>query len=138
MPSITTRRWTTGGGGARVIHGLLAVPVGPSDYTMPASLSRCVARLPDGHHDGERRAPAHLALHADRPAVVVDDSVTDAQAQARPLAQRLGREERVEDPLAHGRVDAGAFVDHFDADLGVVGRLGRRADRYRGARGRGV
>ena len=54
--------------------------------------------------------------------MLLDDPVADREAQARPLADRLGGEERVEDPVAHRGVDAAAGVGDLDPDdlgLGV-------------------
>ena len=78
-----------------------------------------------------------VGLDLDRAAVLLDDPVADREAQPGPLADRLGGEERVEDPLADRRVDAAAGVGDLDPDalglgLGpvrIVTRLRRRSRR---------
>ncbi len=63
------------------------------------------------------------------PAVVFfDDAVTDAQSQSGSLAQRLGREKRVEDALADCRVDPATVVRDIDAHAHGF-RLGLGMDR---------
>src|ERR1700737_1039062 len=54
-------------------------------------------QLPRQEHT-EAAALAGPAVHLDPPAVAGDDGVRDRQAQARALAHRLGREERIEQP----------------------------------------
>ena len=93
-----------------------------------ASLS--LARLSAGWQrqpDGEAGALAGGGLDLDRAAVVLDDAVADRQAQAGPLADRLGGEEGVEDPVADRRVDAVAVVDAPRSATwpSVGGRCGR-------------
>ena len=51
----------------------------------------------DRQGDGERRAAADLALDVDAAVVLLDDGVADGQAETGPLADALGREERIED-----------------------------------------
>src|SRR5205814_1432548 len=69
----------------------------------------------EGQLDGERGPPADLGLEADAtPVLLHDDRVGDRQPLPRPLAHRLGREERVEDARAHGRGDAAAGVGDGD------------------------
>jgi hypothetical protein len=74
----------------------------------------------------------------DDSAVHLDDPVADRQAQPGPLADRLGREERVEDFVADLRIDAAAGIGDLDLlDLGAV--LDRaRADDHRAAGRAGV
>ena len=50
--------------------------------------------------DGERAAFARLALHGDLAPVAVHDGIGSGEAEVRPLLA-LGREERIEDALAH-------------------------------------
>ena len=78
----------------------------------------------EGQVDAEP-APHAGALDLDPAAVVGDDAVADAQAQAGPAAERLGGEERVEDPRQHVGRDAAAVVGDLDDDL-AVDRPGRR------------
>ena len=54
--------------------------------------------------------PAGARLNLDPAVVLLDDAVTDAQAQSGSLTHRLGREERVEDTVAVRRVDPVAVV----------------------------
>src|SRR5258705_6376819 len=62
-------------------------------------------------------------MHRDRAAVLLDDVANDREAQAGALAIRLGREERLEDPLAVLVAYARARV----ADLEEDGLGGGRA-----------
>src|SRR3546814_18087038 len=54
-------------------------------------------------------------------AVVLDDAEHDRQAQAGPLANRLGRVERLEDALPHLLAHAAAGVEDADRDAVVFG-----------------
>ena len=70
-------------------------------------------------------APPSGALRGvDLPAEVLDDAVGDGEAEAEPLADRLGREERIEDAVDLVRRNAGSVVGDDD-DHGVVGRATR-------------
>ena len=60
--------------------------------------------------------------------VLLDDPVADREPQPGPFADRLGGEERVEDPFADRRLDAAAGVGDVDPDALGLG-LGTRADR---------
>ena len=64
--------------------------------TMRGGHSRLDPRL-GRQADCETRTSARHGLDLDRAAVLLDDPVADRQAQAGPLADRLGGEERVED-----------------------------------------
>src|SRR5262245_22771690 len=70
------------------------------EWTGTKSRSRMLAGglATDRQDHTEAAPPAGCALDLDSPAVVGDDALADGQPQARPLAHRLGREERVEDP----------------------------------------
>src|SRR5208283_2630055 len=59
------------------------------------------------------------ALDLDPAAMAGNDAVTDRQSQPRAFAHGLGREERIEQPLAMFRVDAGTVVAHGDLDPGA-------------------
>ena len=67
-----------------------------------------------------------VGLHGDLAAVHLDDAVRDGEAEARPLADLLGREERAEQLVQVLRRDAHALVLHGDDDvlLGAVQRDG--------------
>src|SRR5262249_53161901 len=54
-------------------------------------------RRHERQHQLELGADAHGGIHGDLPAVLLDDLVGDRQAEPRALADRLGREERIED-----------------------------------------
>ena len=56
-----------------------------------------------GEPDGETAPLARGGLDVDGSAMLADDAVADREAEAGPLAERLGGEERVEDPLADRR-----------------------------------
>src|SRR5436305_11709528 len=73
----------------------------------------CVGRV-NGDGDGEGRALAGLALDGDRAAVSLDNRVGDGEAEARPLAHGLRREERVEDAREVFGRDAVARVAYLD------------------------
>ncbi len=71
--------------------------------------------------DAEGRALAHLGVHRDPAVRLLDDAVDRGQAEARPLAHRLGGEEGVEDLVDHAGLDAGAVVGDLDQGLVAVG-----------------
>jgi hypothetical protein len=50
----------------------------------------------DRQLDGKQTAATDLTIHADGPAVVADDAVTDRKSQAGALADWFGGEKRVE------------------------------------------
>ena len=77
--------------------------------------------------DRESRTFAGGRIEVDTTALRVDDAIADREAQASPLADRLGGEEGVEDLVADGRFDAAALVD--DVDLDPVGQ-GPAPDRH--------
>src|SRR4051812_49638988 len=97
-------------GGGRRVRDLgggrldLAARVG-EEIDTDVMLGRLPPRL-DGQVDREARSPAGGRRDLDPAVVLVDDAITDAESQARPLADRLGREERIEDPLADRFLDA--------------------------------
>ena len=64
----------------------------------------------------ERRPLPHPALHRNLSAVIADDAVADAQAEAGALADIASREERIEDARQVRRVDAVAGVGHRELD----------------------
>src|SRR5690349_8958100 len=66
--------------------------------------------LPKRQADAERAAATDLGLDLDGAAVVADDSEADRQPQARPLADRLGREDRPEQPRPMPRAEAAAVA----------------------------
>jgi hypothetical protein len=72
-----------------------------------------------GQLDGEHRV-AGAALHAHVPAVLLDDSVRHAQAEASPLTHLLRGEERLEDPRQGIARNAGTVVGHGDHDPGLA------------------
>ena len=74
-----------------------------------------------GQPDGEADSFARSGLDLDRASVLLDDAVADRKAEAGPLADGLGGEERVEDPLADRRLDAAAGVGDLDPDSGRLG-----------------
>src|SRR3546814_20760182 len=69
----------------------------------------------------KRTAPARHRADFDAAAVVLDDAEHDRQAQAGPLANRLGRVERLEDALPHLLAHAAAGVEDADRDAVVFG-----------------
>ena len=66
-------------------------------------------------------------MHGNPAAVVVRDPVTNRQAESRPGAFRLGREERIEDFLLNVDRDAGPGVGDLKLHPFVAGR--HRPDR---------
>ena len=58
----------------------------------------------------ERCPLAGCGLDVDGTVVFLDNPVTDREAETGPLADRLGREEWVEDPFADAGIDAAACV----------------------------
>src|SRR5207253_3371034 len=85
--------------------------------------------------DRESAALPHLALDFDPAAVLGDDPVRDREPEARPLPDRLGREERLEDVRQVVARDAAALVRDRDAE---VIRLGGAGSRRTGAAYAGV
>src|SRR5262245_28533287 len=55
-------------------------------------------------------------LEVDPAPMLLNNAVTDAQPQTYALAERFGREERIEDLVANGRIDAVAVVDDVNLD----------------------
>ena len=67
----------------------------------------------DRQPHNERRADVLFALVSNRALMFFDDhGMRDRQTLAGPLANFLGGEERVEDPLADGLRDAAAGIAH--------------------------
>src|SRR5439155_3401487 len=75
---------------------------------------------PDRQPQREARAAAGRRVHLDRPAMLLRNAVADAQSEPGAFADRLGGEERIEDPPADLRVDALAAVDHVDRDATLL------------------
>src|SRR5690242_19222171 len=71
-------------------------------------------------HHAKRRAPG-CARHFDLAAEARDDALRDPQAEARPLARRLRREERLEDLRQHLGRDPGAGVLDGEDRLRLLG-----------------
>ena len=67
--------------------------------------------------DIERAAATDRAVDGDRAAVRLDDAVHDSQPETRAPADRLGREEGLEDALARVVVHATAVVAHPQVDV---------------------
>src|SRR5882724_11912973 len=76
--------------------------------------------------DRESAALPHLALDLDPAAVLCDDRVRDGEPEARPLPDRLGGEERLEDVPQVVARDAGALVRDRDAEVIRLGGAGSR------------
>ena len=60
--------------------------------------------------DQETRALRPCFRHGEGAAQILDDVVGKREAEAEAGADRLGREERIEDPLQMRAVDAGAAI----------------------------
>ena len=73
--------------------------------------------LCSGKGDDEGGAAVDLAVHLDVAVMLLDDVVDDGQAQAGPLADRLGGEERIEYLFQVLFRDAAAVVLEADGDL---------------------
>src|SRR2546430_12689501 len=70
--------------------------------------------------------------HLDGPAVVLRGAVADAEPEPGAFADRLGGEERIEDPPADLGVDPLAVVDHVDGDAArLAGGPNRHAPAIR-------
>ena len=63
---------------------------------------------------GECRTLLDFALHGDASARLFDDAVADGETETRALANRFGREERVEDPSEVGFGDSLAGIAHLE------------------------
>src|SRR3989338_413468 len=80
----------------------------------------CLA-LRTGKPDDEQRPLGRLAVHLDGSSHFGDDPVSDEEAQAGPLAGRLGGEKRLVDPPEELRRNPDAAVVHLDLDRPVLG-----------------
>src|SRR5947208_6220948 len=76
--------------------------------------------------DRESAALPQLALDLDPAAVLGDDPVRDREPKARPLPDRLGGEERLEDVRQVVARDAAALVRDRDAEVIRLGGAGSR------------
>src|ERR1700760_2062126 len=75
-------------------------------------------RVPARQRNPELGKAAGFGLDVDAAAVLLDDDVvTDRQAQARALAGRLGREERVEHLFLDLGCNAGPVIANTDFNL---------------------
>src|SRR4029453_6703057 len=88
----------------RALPGHLKVGIGPGDDGTGTSWKL---------HD-EGRAPAHLALDLDRAAVALHDAEAHREPETGPAHVRLGRKERLEDPVDMLRRDPRSRIDHLD------------------------
>src|SRR5690348_7016166 len=71
------------------------------------------------HREG--RAQPGSTVDPDRPAEIAgDDVVHDREPEARPLAEGLGGEHRLEDPIHDLRIDPAAAVGDLDVEAGVA------------------
>src|SRR5574337_48850 len=70
--------------------------------------------------EAEPCAAPGARIDRDAAAVGLDDRAADRQPDADAVA--LGREERVEDPIEHRRVEPGSGVGHLDLDAPVTRR----------------
>ena len=77
--------------------------------------------------DPERRTAALLAADLDAAAGLLDEAEHHAEPEPGALADILGREERIENPVANGLRDAGAGVGDVDDDI-VAGALDADGD----------
>src|SRR6267142_6656899 len=89
-----------------------------------------------GPKDGHRRARAGRAREVDLAGVVAHDAGGDREAEARPLAALLRREEGIEDGVHVRGGDAAALVDDRERDLVLAG--GARLDEHGASRLRRV
>src|SRR5215218_1383181 len=105
-------------------------PYGPRRAARPGSTARAlsgsVRELSDAGAlgRGQQDPEPGVAGFGDEPDVTVvlvdHDPVGDVQAKAGALANRLGGEERLEDPVPDVLRDAGAGVANLDADQVAV------------------
>jgi len=84
----------------------------------------------------EAGAAAGLVVNLDGAAVLLNDTVCDRQAEARPFASSLGGEEGIVNAVDVFRVDAVPAVDHVDLHPALV--LVRRPDFEHAAGAHGV
>ena len=76
--------------------------------------------------DRDRGSLAEFAFDLDRSAGLVREAMDLRQAEAGALADRLGREERIEDLAQDVGSDAGAGIRDADGDIVAGVRLARR------------
>ena len=84
--------------------------------TRTSQLARCSSSRHAGSTTLNVVPCRDAALHRDLSAVIADDAVADAQAEAGALADVARREERIEDAREIRRVDAVARVGHRQLD----------------------
>src|SRR5215470_14708849 len=75
--------------------------------------------LPHGQRDHEPRASSRARLVVDRSAMVLDDASDEGQTE--PDALGLGRDERLEQALADGRIHARPAVVDYNRDPPIIG-----------------
>ena len=75
-----------------------------------------------GRNTVNERALERRAFDGDVAAELLHHAVHRGQAKAAALARRLGREERLEDPLPRGLVHAAAGVAHVERHVGALGQ----------------
>src|SRR2546421_6275746 len=71
----------------------------------------------------EARAATRPAMDLDGATMLLNDTVCDRQAEARPFVRSLGGEERIVNAVDMLGIDAVSAVDHVDLDTAV--RLNR-------------
>ena len=69
-----------------------------ADFSRPRPSGIASAAIPRGQLHDERGAALGAVLRVQPAAVLADDAVGHGQPEPAPLARRLGREERIEDP----------------------------------------
>src|SRR5829696_5791927 len=133
-PGPAPRGWPSPAPGRRTSSGPVS-PRDPSSASLPpasrtAGLRRRIrGRLGPAQGQRDAQAGPHPdgALDGDPPAVLLDDAVADAEAQPRPLPDRLRGEEGVEDLRDRVGRDAAAVVLDLHHDL-VTDPTGRDPD----------
>ena len=110
-------------------HSAQPVPLGGTSRSMPSARSRVAAhvglpdRWPARAGAGPERVSPGTEIDLEVAVVLVDhDPPGDVQAEPGALADRLGGEERLEDPVPDVLRDAGAGVADLDEQTVVVAR----------------
>src|SRR5882757_7294109 len=71
------------------------------------------------HHKAREPRPR---VEADVAAMIAYDTKNRVETEARAFAQRLSREERLENPALDALRNTGSVVDDFHAQVGIVAR----------------
>src|SRR5690348_14998286 len=114
---MTLRMWRIGSSSSTIRMRLNDIDAPPRGAGILRARRRFAALvLRDAKAQCEHRAALVAVRRADRAAERFHQAMADRQAEARALARRLGREERIEQPRQIRWRDAGAVVGDRELD----------------------